>query len=87
MGKIKTSNARGEPRPIAEATEEQRLSGVGSSARLGAAHWHGRQNDSTNPTAWRKERIRVRPIQTLICTVRGASTHPSRRNTLKRLSQ
>lgn len=28
-------NARGEPRPIAEARHERTLSGVGSSARLG----------------------------------------------------
>ena len=30
-----TANARGEPRPIAGATQEQRLLGVGSSAELG----------------------------------------------------
>ena len=35
----------------------------------------------------RKQRIRVRPIQTLICTVRVASTHPSRGNTLKGLAR
>ena len=36
-GGLRLPNARGEPRPMAEATQERKLLGVGSSAWFGAA--------------------------------------------------
>src|SRR5712691_9888504 len=37
---------------MAAATQERRLLGVGSTARLGAVYWQGRWHDAPNPTAW-----------------------------------
>jgi hypothetical protein len=38
-----------ERRPEAGARHERTLEAVGSSARLGMAHWKGYRNDSSNP--------------------------------------